>query len=265
MPTKCCWWSTAVWPANTKLPLPHRRSSITRPAAQSSAQAPSSLSLHALRSSSARQAQTVRVRTRRRVGSTRRRGNHMHDHSRFQRDINDVTGVSLSLSLSQKSLTHNIGSASALPIIMRKPELAQVEIKAKVFAALHDPTWSKTRWVRDWSSSEANSFLFLLVWITSHCHIAGVCDSLSHTSVTISLLPNNRMPSRPLLLKLQSTRFPELDLYVGICGLGFYASVLCEVQFLIKPRPRYVIRLYFSHPINHSSHADEKKLSFTCS
>ena len=36
-----------------------------------------------------------------------------------QRDINDVTGVSLSLSLSlsQKSLTHNIGSASALPII----------------------------------------------------------------------------------------------------------------------------------------------------
>ena len=54
------------------------------------------------------------------VGSTRRRGNHMHDHSRFQRDINDVTGVSLSLSLyyySQKSLTHNIGSASALPII----------------------------------------------------------------------------------------------------------------------------------------------------
>ena len=61
-----------------------------------------------------------RLRTRRRVGSPRRRGNHMHDHSRFQRDINDVTGVSLSLSLSlsQKSLTHNIGSASALPIIL---------------------------------------------------------------------------------------------------------------------------------------------------
>ena len=29
----------------------------------------------------------LRFRTRRRVGSTRRRGNHMHDHSRFQRDI----------------------------------------------------------------------------------------------------------------------------------------------------------------------------------
>ena len=40
------------------------------------------------------------LRTRRRVGSARRRGNHMHDHSRFQRDINDVTRVSLSLSLS---------------------------------------------------------------------------------------------------------------------------------------------------------------------
>ena len=61
----------------------------------------------------------LRVRTRRRVGSSRRRGNHMHGHSRFQRDINDVTDVSLSLSLylSQKSLTHNIGSASALPIM----------------------------------------------------------------------------------------------------------------------------------------------------
>ena len=30
---------------------------------------------------------------------------------------NDVSGVSLSLYYSQKSLTHNIGSASALPII----------------------------------------------------------------------------------------------------------------------------------------------------
>ena len=82
------------------------------PAAQSSAQAPSSLSL--LGSSvqfffvhyplsvmhfEVRALDRLRVRTRRRVGSTRRRGNHMHDHSRFQRDINDVTGVSLSLSL----------------------------------------------------------------------------------------------------------------------------------------------------------------------
>ena len=40
---------------------------------------------------------------------------------------NDVTGVSLSLSLSlsQKSLTHNIGSASALPIIHVEVPLAK--------------------------------------------------------------------------------------------------------------------------------------------
>ena len=63
------------------------------PAARSSAQWPISLSLHAPRALN-------RLRTRRRVGSTRRRGNHMHDHSLFQRDIDDVTGVSLSLSLS---------------------------------------------------------------------------------------------------------------------------------------------------------------------
>ena len=52
------------------------------PAARSSAQAPSSLSVHvhALRA-------LDRLRTRRRVGSARRQGNHMHDHSRFQRDI----------------------------------------------------------------------------------------------------------------------------------------------------------------------------------
>ena len=46
-----------------------------------------------------------RLRTRRRVGSTGRRANHMHDHSRFQRDINDVTGVSFSLSLPLTKVT----------------------------------------------------------------------------------------------------------------------------------------------------------------
>ena len=39
------------------------------------------------------------------VNVERRRGNHMHDHSRFQRDINDVTGVSLSLSLPLTKVT----------------------------------------------------------------------------------------------------------------------------------------------------------------
>ena len=48
--------------------------------------------------------------------STRRRGNHMHDHSRFQRDIDwrhrrlslslSLTGVSLSLSLLLTKVTH---------------------------------------------------------------------------------------------------------------------------------------------------------------
>ena len=80
------------------------------PAARSSAQAPSSLSLHALRA-------LDRLRTRRRVGSTRRRGNHMHDHWRFQRDIDDVTGVSLSTTHKSHSRTIIIGSTSALPIM----------------------------------------------------------------------------------------------------------------------------------------------------
>ena len=63
------------------------------PAARSSAQAPSSLSC----TSRTRQAQKAQKASTCRP--TRRRGNHMHDHSRFQRDIDDVTCVSLSLSL----------------------------------------------------------------------------------------------------------------------------------------------------------------------
>ena len=117
MPTKCCW-------------VIH--GSLTSERKASTSTSPSSLIDHStllLNRALKRQVpclymhfevralDRLRVRTRRRVGSTRRRGNHMHDHSRFQRDINDVTGVSLSLYLSQKSLTHNIGSASALPII----------------------------------------------------------------------------------------------------------------------------------------------------
>ena len=66
------------------------------------------LACHALRALDSR----CRLRTRRRVciciGSTRCRGNHMHDHSRFQRDIDDVTGVSLSLSTTHKSHSRTI-------------------------------------------------------------------------------------------------------------------------------------------------------------
>ena len=69
-------WQADHRPANAKLPLPHCHSSITRPCC-SSAKLLVFTCTRAL----------DRLRTRRRVGSTRRRGNHMHDHSRFQRDI----------------------------------------------------------------------------------------------------------------------------------------------------------------------------------
>ena len=113
MPTKCCW---VIYDRLTS-----ERKASTSP---SSFINRSTLLLdRALK----RQAPCLHMRAldrlRRQNASTRRRGNHMHDHLRFQRDIDDVTGVSLSLSLSrslyysQKSLTHNIGSASALPMI----------------------------------------------------------------------------------------------------------------------------------------------------
>ena len=124
--------------------LPHRHSANTRPCC-SSAQAPSSLStsLHALKHSTGSE----------RVDALGRRAVevimiHMHDHSRFQRDIEwRHRRLSLSLSLSQKSLTHNIGSASALPII-------------KVCIL----TWTGVHWVRTQSFFEylAWNFQFLI-------------------------------------------------------------------------------------------------------
>ena len=54
-----------------------------------------------------------------RNASTRGLGNHMHNHSRFQNDIDDVTG-SLSLKhYSRKSLTHNIPGAFAPGMITK--------------------------------------------------------------------------------------------------------------------------------------------------
>ena len=126
MPTKCCWVIHGS--------LTSERKASTSP---SSFINHSTLLLNRAKRQAAflymhfevRALDMLKVRTRRRVwstggssfslspGSTCRRGNHMHDHSRFQRDINDDTDVSLSLYLSQKSLAHNIGSASALPII----------------------------------------------------------------------------------------------------------------------------------------------------
>ena len=123
MPTKCCWVIhgslTSERKASTSPSSFINHSTLLLPSAK--------LLVFTCMHFEVRALDRLRVRTRRRVGSTRRRGNHMHDHSRFQRDINDVTGVSLSLSLSQKSLTHNIGSASALPII---PERAYICLSA---------------------------------------------------------------------------------------------------------------------------------------
>ena len=114
MPTKCC------WVINSRLTSERKDST-----------SPSSFINHStlpLEHSSAKllvftcTGALNRLRTHRRVGFTRRRGNHRHDHSQFQRDIDwrhRRLSLSLSLSLyySQKSLTHNIRSASALPII----------------------------------------------------------------------------------------------------------------------------------------------------
>ena len=101
MPTKCCW-------------MIHGSLTSERKASTS----PSSFINHStllLNRALKRQAPCLymhfevraldKLRTRRRVGSARRRGNHMHDHSRFQSDINDVTGVSLSLSLPLTKVT----------------------------------------------------------------------------------------------------------------------------------------------------------------
>ena len=77
-----------------------------------------------------------RLRTRRRVGSTRRRGNHMHDPSRFQRDINDVTGVSLSLLLLTK--------------------VTDAQYRKRFGASYNNNDWSVWRMTFDFSSNLAS-------------------------------------------------------------------------------------------------------------
>ena len=101
MPTKCCWVIhgslTSERKASTSPSSFINHSTLLLPSAKLLVFTCMHLEVRAL--------DRLRVRTRRRVGSTRRRGNHMHDHSRFQRDINDVTGVSLSLSLPLTKVT----------------------------------------------------------------------------------------------------------------------------------------------------------------
>ena len=107
-------WSTAVWPANAKLPLPHRRSSITRPCCSIE------------RSSAKLLVFTCTSKFERSTGSESEHVDALGLRAveviicMITRDfsvISMTSQASLSLCLSQKSLTHNIGSASALPII----------------------------------------------------------------------------------------------------------------------------------------------------
>ena len=123
MPTKCCSVIHGRLTSERKA-SPSRSSfiNLTRPMLLER----SSAKLLVFTCTCTRALDRLSCRTRRRVGgSTRRRGNHMHDryHSRFQCDIKwRHRRLSLSLYYSQKSLTHNIGSASALPIIKMQRE-----------------------------------------------------------------------------------------------------------------------------------------------
>ena len=116
MPTKCCWVIHGSLTSERKASTFPSSFIHTRrdPAAQSSAQAPSSLSLqcHALRSSSARQAQTLGQRAVEVIICMITR-----DFSVISMTSQASLSLSLPLRVSQKSLTHNTGSASALPII----------------------------------------------------------------------------------------------------------------------------------------------------
>ena len=87
----------------------------------------------------------------------RRRGNHMHDHSRFQRDINDVTGVSLSLPLTKVTYaqyrkrfraSYNVKSGLAGKSINQSradTHMVNVHFLVTPFAPLLIRTWSKTQ------------------------------------------------------------------------------------------------------------------------
>ena len=109
-------WSTAVWPANAKLPLPHRRSSITRPCCSIE------------RSSAKLLVFTCTSKFELSTGSESERVDALGLRAveviicMITRDFSVISmwrhrRLSLSLYVSQKSLTHNIGSASALPIM----------------------------------------------------------------------------------------------------------------------------------------------------
>ena len=110
-------WSTAVWPANAKLPLPHRRSSITRPCCSIKRSSAKLLvftctSKFERSTGSATESESIDALGLRAVAVI------ICMITRNFSVISMTSQASLSLSLSQKSLTHNIGSAYALPIIV---------------------------------------------------------------------------------------------------------------------------------------------------
>ena len=130
------------------------------------------LDCHALRALDS----SCRLRTPRRVciciGSTRCRGNHMHDHSRFQRDIDDVTGVSLSLSLSLSLLLTKVTHAQ-----YRKRFRASYNV-----ATSHNVVWLETIEI----SKQRTAFIWCFAQEVDWC--LKDCDKQRlQTSVSINL------------------------------------------------------------------------------
>ena len=116
MPTKWYWVMHGRLTRERKAYTSHRHSSITRPLPAARAlkhQAPCLIHVHE-HSTGSERVDALGLRAVEVIICMITRD--------FSVISNDVTGVSLSLSLSlsQKSLTHNIGSASALPIKNKK-------------------------------------------------------------------------------------------------------------------------------------------------
>ena len=117
MPTKWYWVMHGRLTRERKAYTSHRHSSITRPLPAARAlkhQAPCPIHVHE-HSTGSERVDALGLRAVEVIICMITRD--------FSVISNDVTGVSLSLSLSQKSLTHNIRSASALPIITHSRSL----------------------------------------------------------------------------------------------------------------------------------------------
>ena len=130
-------WSTVSSPANAKFPLPHRHSSITRTCC-SSAQAPSFLSLHALgHSTGSERVDAFGLRVVEVIICMI-----IRDSAWYR--LTSQASLSFSLYYSQESLTHNIGSASAPPIIRKQKKkhemLTNIRLKVQLRSLLKTAT-----------------------------------------------------------------------------------------------------------------------------